>query len=328
MTRPIISKFKQNSTGKDYIVSDIHGEYDNLIFQLENNKDIQFNFKKDRLFCVGDLIDRGSKSFECLKLLNEKWFFSILGNHEIDMMQYYYNNHISKKTLQSNEGWIKNGGKWFFELTSEEQDEVYNLCKSLPLFIEIETKFNNKKIGLNHADFSHDNWDYIYYLEHQYTYNLYKLSKNTESNNNNKNFDEDKYFFDMYKKYFSHLSYGRERFKTNNVSLVKNISKVITGHTMVQNQVNPVTNEKTNNPFYLGNVLFLDTGAYMRTMLLNKINQFKYAIDALKNGETSIENIKIEQIMAKIFVYEKIIIENVYNLSFYDIQEQKIIKGI
>lgn len=34
------------------------------------------------MFSVGDLIDRGGKSRDCLSLLYEKWFHAVKGNHE------------------------------------------------------------------------------------------------------------------------------------------------------------------------------------------------------------------------------------------------------
>lgn len=75
-----------NMLGKDYVVGDLHGDYDSLLRLLDY---VNFNKAFDRLFCVGDLIHRGPKSNECLDLLKqfringEKWFFSTLGNHDV-----------------------------------------------------------------------------------------------------------------------------------------------------------------------------------------------------------------------------------------------------
>jgi len=68
-----------NEKGKDYIVGDLHGNYYLL---LEALKKINFDPDKDRLFSVGDLVDRGPNVYECLKLLDEPWFFAVKGNHE------------------------------------------------------------------------------------------------------------------------------------------------------------------------------------------------------------------------------------------------------
>ena len=79
---PVYDYHHTNLIGRDFVIGDIHGEYDQLMTCL--NK-IEFDKSKDRLFCVGDLIDRGPKSEKVLTLLKEDWIFSVLGNHE-DMM--------------------------------------------------------------------------------------------------------------------------------------------------------------------------------------------------------------------------------------------------
>lgn len=74
-----LKEISENNEGKDYIVGDLHGNY----YLLEEAlKKINFNKEKDRLFSVGDLVDRGPNVYECLKLLDEPWFFAVKGNHE------------------------------------------------------------------------------------------------------------------------------------------------------------------------------------------------------------------------------------------------------
>lgn len=68
-----------NNEGRDFIIGDLHGHYSLL---MDGLKKVNFDFNKDRLFSVGDLIDRGPEQLECLNLLKEKWFFPVMGNHE------------------------------------------------------------------------------------------------------------------------------------------------------------------------------------------------------------------------------------------------------
>ena len=85
LNNPVLVKLPANLLGKDYVVGDLHGCFDELELLLNY---VSFDKERDRLFCVGDLIHRGPKSLECLNLLksrnskNEKWFFSTLGNHD------------------------------------------------------------------------------------------------------------------------------------------------------------------------------------------------------------------------------------------------------
>ena len=71
--------YARNENGRDFVVSDIHGCYDTLMVELAQ---IDFDQHKDRLFSVGDLVDRGPDSLKCLKLIEEPWFHPVIGNHE------------------------------------------------------------------------------------------------------------------------------------------------------------------------------------------------------------------------------------------------------
>lgn len=71
--------FTPNTAGRDFVVGDLHGCFGLLMLALDK---LAFDFKRDRLFSVGDLIDRGEQSEQCLKLLDEPWMHAIAGNHE------------------------------------------------------------------------------------------------------------------------------------------------------------------------------------------------------------------------------------------------------
>jgi len=65
---------------KTYILGDIHGELDKL---LECLKLVNFDYENDKLIQLGDIVDRGPKSFECVEeLLKIKNLIVIKGNHD------------------------------------------------------------------------------------------------------------------------------------------------------------------------------------------------------------------------------------------------------
>jgi hypothetical protein len=74
-----IKTIPANVEGRDFIVGDLHGCFDELGRLLLH---VKFDPMKDRLFSTGDLIDRGPRSQDCLGLLTKKWFYAVLGNHE------------------------------------------------------------------------------------------------------------------------------------------------------------------------------------------------------------------------------------------------------
>jgi serine/threonine protein phosphatase 1 len=139
-------RFNKNELGRDFIVSDLHGCYDLLMAEMEK---VDFNKEADRMFSVGDLIDRGPKSEKCLMLSNEKWFHSIRGNHEQMMMD-------SLGTMDSNNfsHWYMNGGTWAADLDEQSLFCLFVIASDLPLWIEIETY--KGLVGLVHAEPTED----------------------------------------------------------------------------------------------------------------------------------------------------------------------------
>lgn len=147
MNPTIKQNFKKNNKGIDFVVGDIHGEYDKLMSELDFHG---FDKSHDRLFSVGDLVDRGPESLKCLELMYEDWFIPLQGNHE-DMLV----NGMEGKDVQM---WLMNGGHWSIGM----QDVLINYIddiKALPHVIELETE--KGKIGLVHANVGCNDWDGI-----------------------------------------------------------------------------------------------------------------------------------------------------------------------
>ncbi len=70
-----------------YVVSDIHGCYDEFITLLDK---AGFDKKKDELIIAGDIVDRGKKSLEMLRILEkcpDNYTF-LMGNHDYDFLSY------------------------------------------------------------------------------------------------------------------------------------------------------------------------------------------------------------------------------------------------
>lgn len=91
-------EIKTNSIGRDFIVGDLHGYYSLL---MEGLKKVNFDFENDRLFSVGDLIDRGPETIDCLNLLKEKWFYPVMGNHDFMLLSSLGERQGLLSTIQS-----------------------------------------------------------------------------------------------------------------------------------------------------------------------------------------------------------------------------------
>jgi serine/threonine protein phosphatase 1 len=74
VVRPPIARFAPNTRGRDFAVGDIHGAFRALQIALDA---IGFDCAADRLFSVGDLVDRGPESARVTEWLDKPWFHAI-----------------------------------------------------------------------------------------------------------------------------------------------------------------------------------------------------------------------------------------------------------
>lgn len=141
-----IDRLEQNRKGRDLLVGDIHGCADKLLRQLAR---INFDAKRDRLFILGDLIDRGPQPLQVLALLDEPWCFAISGNHEDALLSF-------EAGLLDAEQILSIGANWFLALSQHQQYAVLERLKRLPVAIELQTATG--PLGLVHAECPTDSW--------------------------------------------------------------------------------------------------------------------------------------------------------------------------
>lgn len=145
-TGRMLRAFDINPNGRDFVVGDLHGciaEFETLLNRL------RFDFQKDRMFSVGDLVDRGPDSMACLGLLREPWFFAVMGNHE-DMML----NAVASNLRSGVEHWVDNGGDWGVERFEDGDPaffELIDLADALPYAVAVRTR-NLGLVGVTHAE--------------------------------------------------------------------------------------------------------------------------------------------------------------------------------
>ena len=68
-----------NWLGRDFVVGDVHGCFRTLERALAA---LEFEASRDRLFGVGDLVERGPNSDEALDWIERRFTAVTLGNHE------------------------------------------------------------------------------------------------------------------------------------------------------------------------------------------------------------------------------------------------------
>lgn len=146
---PLVEIHNQPLTGDLYVVGDLHGCYDLLMQKLQQ---VGFNFERDLLVSVGDLVDRGPQNIECADLILQPWFKAIRGNHEELCIKGLIDPELMSIHRRSG-----SGGEWFYHIEAAEQQRLIGLFKTLPLVLEVQ--YGSKKYGFVHADMSFADWD-------------------------------------------------------------------------------------------------------------------------------------------------------------------------
>lgn len=144
--------YPANDKGRDFVVGDIHGCYEDLLQALTM---LKFDGQVDRLFSVGDLVDRGPDSLKCANLVYETWFHAVKGNHEEMMYE-----TLIRGSRDHAATWFGNGGQWSYDHDKNDLLQVARRLEELPYVIAVgegENRFN-----LVHAEIIHtDNWKHI-----------------------------------------------------------------------------------------------------------------------------------------------------------------------
>ena len=138
-------RMERNDRGRDFVVGDVHGCFRTL---EELVAKVEFVEGRDRLFSVGDLIDRGPNSQEALEwLMHKRIDGTVAGNHE-----YMFGAYLAQpQERMAYEGWWREVErddklKWLWTA----------LISHMPFAMTIETAHGD--VGIIHAGPMYRNW--------------------------------------------------------------------------------------------------------------------------------------------------------------------------
>lgn len=146
-TGPLVRRFARNTLGRDLIVGDVHGCFTRLQAALDA---VGFNPARDRLFSVGDLVDRGPESDQALAWLARPWFHAVSGNHEAAAIYFAQGAIPAGFYVQGY------GGGWNVGNTPDARAEFAAAFAALPVAIELETE--GGPVAIIHADVPGSSW--------------------------------------------------------------------------------------------------------------------------------------------------------------------------
>lgn len=146
---------------RKWVIADIHGCYLTLKTLIEN----QLNpGNEDRVYLLGDYIDRGPRSAQCIKyvmqLQNEGLKLTpLMGNHEEGMLNAYYEEASPRKRLffkpsnKSKAAWYEYGGKKTME--SYGTDQLGELpAEVIEWMAKLNSWYEEENFLLAHAGFN------------------------------------------------------------------------------------------------------------------------------------------------------------------------------
>lgn len=216
----MIKHFQRNSVGRDFVVGDIHGCFG--LLEIELGK-IGFSPSGgDRLFSVGDLIDRGPRSIEAPEWLARIPIHAVRGNHE-DMVIGVFQNSWDSGNYRAN------GGSWFFALTKQEQQLFVEALLALPIAIEVDTQAG--MVGIVHANCPTNNWGDMHAgMRGENGESFIMRCMNGES-------------------FIMRCMWDRSRYQSGRAEQISGVHQVVVGHTPIQKET------------MRGNVRYIDTGA-------------------------------------------------------------------
>ena len=133
-----------NRLGRDFVVGDVHGCFRTLDRALAA---LEFDASRDRLFGVGDLVERGPHSTEALDWLDHRFAAVTLGNHEDAAL-----------------GWLEDrlqGSRdapygWLHSIAPSAYPRWRDALREMPLAATVET--THGAVAIVHAESPHPSW--------------------------------------------------------------------------------------------------------------------------------------------------------------------------
>ena len=136
--------FALNPRGRDVVVGDVHGCFRTLDRGLSG---IGFDPHADRLFGVGDLVNRGPHSAEALGWLERRFDAVVLGNHDRSVLSWLRARRRTKPPA---------GSEWLLDLPRRDHSRWRAALGSMPLAITIRTAHG--LVGIVRAEAPHRSW--------------------------------------------------------------------------------------------------------------------------------------------------------------------------
>ncbi len=127
---------KHNTKPRQIAIGDVHGHYDGLLELIDFCKVSD----EDRVYFLGDVIDRGPKSSEVVRWIREQEYPCLMGNHEVMLLTTFNKGKVDETSLRH---WLPSGGDTTLESYGEAGIPQADLdwFASLPSYLDLGDVF-------------------------------------------------------------------------------------------------------------------------------------------------------------------------------------------
>ena len=147
---PITVQITENRAGRDFVVGDVHGHFDTLEGLLAT---VEFEKNRDRLFALGDLVDRGPRSTDALDWIESgRITLSLRGNHEQMLLE------RMEAAEENPDAYGLRMHPWFVDHVERATWPRWQaMIEAMPIAATIRTRTG--RVGLVHASPTTRHWD-------------------------------------------------------------------------------------------------------------------------------------------------------------------------
>ena len=144
MPSACVRTFTTNANGRDFVVGDVHGCFRTLARALA---ELQFDAARDRLFGVGDLVNRDPHSVEAIDWLERRFTAVTLGNHDRAELS-WFEEKLGGSHATDND--------WKDALDPRDYPRWRNALSQMPMALTVETQYG--PVGVIHAEAPDPDW--------------------------------------------------------------------------------------------------------------------------------------------------------------------------
>lgn len=124
----------RNRVGRDFIVGDVDGAFDQVFQAMQ---DVDFDSGRDRLISVGHLLAGQASLTSCIRFLRTPSVFAVLSNGEQDLIDLFSEGPLDDEALEALVALDYHGMAWLADTGQLQRTQLVAAMRLLPLAISI-----------------------------------------------------------------------------------------------------------------------------------------------------------------------------------------------